>query len=126
MLSSAPASRRCLRDKSTLSQRGAGVRLTLVAVVHDDLVELAQHFQVLDDVGILVRDEHQEEFVNGNVHVADHICLDVRALAARLNEFGEVGHVLLHLEAVDGHELARYEDFARLAADARTDHHHFF
>jgi hypothetical protein len=42
-----------------------------------------------------------------------------------LNEFGEVGYVLLQLHPGDGDELARHENFAIFIADARTYHYHY-
>ena len=34
------------------------------------------------------------------------------ALLALLDQLGEIGYILLHLESVDGHELASQENFA--------------
>ena len=43
----------------------------------------------------------------------------------RLDEFREVGYVLLQLHPGDGDELARHENFAIFIADARTYHYHY-
>ena len=92
--------------------------------MHDNLVQLAQHFQILDNVRILVRDEDEEELIDRHEDVPDHICLYMRCLSTLLNELGEVCHVLLHLEAINRDELTRDEDLARLATDAGTDYYH--
>ena len=64
-------------------------------MLHNNLVELSQHFQILDDVGVLVRDEHQEQLLDRHIDVPDHICLYVRALLARFDQLREVSHVFL-------------------------------
>ena len=91
-------------------------------MVNHDLVEHAKDFEILYDVGVLVCDEDQEQLVDRHEYISDDIGLNVGGLATRLDEFGEIGHVLLHLEAADGHELARDQNLSRLAADACTYH----
>ena len=99
-------------------------QLTLITVVCDDLVELAEHFQVFDNVRVFVGDEYQEKFIDGDVNIADHVRLHMSALSARLDQFREVRHILLHFQAIDSDELACNQNLARLAADTSTDNDH--
>ena len=89
-----------------------------------NLVKLSQHFQILNDVRVLIRNQDKEQFVDWDIDVSNDIRLDMRALPAWLYQFGEVGHVLLHLQTVNRHELPRYQDLPAFAADTCADHYH--
>lgn len=53
-----------------------------LALGHDNLLHLTDDLDVFNDVGLLGRDEHKEQFFHGLVHVANSICLDECALLA--------------------------------------------
>ena len=77
-------------------------------MMHDDLVELSEHLQVLNNVRILVCYEHKEKLVNWYEDISDHICLNMSRLPSLFNELWEICHVLFHLETVNRDELTRY------------------
>jgi hypothetical protein len=52
----------------------------LLALLNDHLVQLSDHLQILNDIGVLVRDQHQEELLHGQIHIADAVRLNMRAL----------------------------------------------
>ena len=89
-----------------------------------NLIKLSQHFQILNDVWVLIRDQHKEQFVDWDIDVSNDIRLDMRALPAWLYQFGEVGHVLLHLQAINGYELTSYQYLAAFTADTCANHYH--
>ena len=93
-------------------------------MVCHNLIKLSQHFQILNDVRVLIRNQDQKQFVDWDIDVSNDIGLDMRALPAGLYQFGEVGHVLLHFQAVNGYELPSYQDLAAFAADTCADYYH--
>ena len=56
--------------------------LTLIAMVCHNLIELSQHFQILNDVRVLIRNQDQKQFVDWDIDVSNDIGLDMRALPA--------------------------------------------
>ena len=93
-------------------------------MLHDNLVQLSEHFQIFNDVTVLVRDQYQEELLNWHVHVSDYVSLNMRALLARVDELWKVGHVLLELKAIDCDKLACEENFAPFGADRSANDYH--
>ena len=93
-------------------------------MLHDNLVQLSEHFQIFNDVTVLVRDQDQEELLNWHVHVPDHVSLNVRALLARVDELWEVCHVLFELEAIYRDKLTCEKNFAPLGADRSANDYH--
>lgn len=61
------------------------------ACAGDDLGEEVEGIDVLQDVGLLVRDEDHVELVQRLVHEADIVLLDGSVLGARIGELGERG-----------------------------------
>lgn len=60
-----------------------------LAGARDDLGEEVERVNVLEDVGLAVRDEHHVELVEGLVHEADIVLLDGRVLSASVGQLGE-------------------------------------
>uniref|UniRef100_A0A7S3CII1 NAD-specific glutamate dehydrogenase n=1 Tax=Strombidium rassoulzadegani TaxID=1082188 RepID=A0A7S3CII1_9SPIT len=110
-----------------LLDHGLLVHALGLALRHDDLLHEADDLDVLNDVGALGGDEHEEQLLHGLVDVADLLRLNEVALLALtlVDQLREVRHVLLQLQLRDGDELPRQQDFSVLVAHACADYYHF-
>ena len=70
----------------------------------------------LEDVGLSVRDQYQEEFVEGLVHVANIVLLASCVLRVAIGELGEGSKKSFDARALHFAELAREHGFASASA----------
>ena len=103
--------------------KGVPQNLALVkalAGAGDDLGEQVQRVDVLEDVGLLVGDEHHVQLVQRLVDEADIVLLDCRVLGARVRRLGEGCQEGFDARPLDVVECPREHGLAAAGADGRS------
>jgi hypothetical protein len=86
----------------------------------DDLGEEVQRVDVLEDVGLLVGDEHHVQLVQRLVDETDIVLLDGRVLGARVRRFREGCQEGFDARSLDVVECPREDGLAAAGADGRS------
>lgn len=119
-----PITKRHHLVKGAEDVKGMSEDLALVqrlAYAADDLGEEVQRVNVLEDVGLLVGDEHHVQLVQGLVDEADIVLLDRRVLGARVGGLGERGEEGFDAGALDVVESSGDDGLAAAGADGRSE-----
>ena len=91
----------------------------------DDLGEQVQRVDVLEDVGLLVGDEHHVQLVQRLVDEADVVLLDRRVLRARVRRLREGCQKGFETRPLDVVEGPREDGLAPASADGRSENNLF-
>ena len=94
------------------------------AVLVEHLREEPQHLEVLDDVRVLVRDEHEHERLDGLVHVPHLARLHRVVLLVGAHHLGERREVVLYSHARHLDELPGDQYLPALGHDGGAEAHH--
>lgn len=86
----------------------------------DDLGEQVQRVNVLEDVGLLVGDEHHVQLVQRLVDKSDIVLLDGRVLGAGVGRLGEGCQEGFDTRPLDVVESPREDGLAAAGADGRS------
>lgn len=92
-----------------------------LAYAADYLGEEVKRVNVLEDVGLLVRDEHHVQLVQGLVDEADIVLLDGGVLGARVGGLGERSEECFDTRALDVVEGSSNNGLAAAGADGRSE-----
>lgn len=119
-----PITKRHHLVKGAEDVKGMSEDLALVqrlAYAADHLGEEVQRVNVLEDVGLLVGDEHHVQLVQGLVDEADIVLLDRRVLGARVGGLGKRGKEGFDAGALDVVESPGNDGLAAAGADGRSE-----
>lgn len=119
-----PITKRHHLVKGAEDVKGMSEDLALVqrlAYAADHLGEEVQRVNVLEDVGLLVGDEHHVQLVQGLVDEADIVLLDRRVLGARVGGLGKRGEEGFDAGALDVVESPGNDGLAAAGADGRSE-----